>query len=132
MHPVTGHSRGGNAGASSAAARGASPAPMLPTTIEGLWVLLVPNEGELPVADADGRVPMMARAGDDQTYLLAFKNVAKARQFLAACEASADPRMVVRGNKAEVLRIAESAKVAGVLLDYDPATQQYVAAIELG
>jgi hypothetical protein len=106
-------------------------APMIPTTIEGLWVLLVPNEGELPSSDTDGRVPMMARAGDDQTYLLAFKSVAKARQFLAACEASADARMVVRGNKADMLRIAASAKVAGVLIDYDPATQAYMAAIEL-
>jgi hypothetical protein len=115
-------------------ARNAAPAqgPAIPTTIEGLWVLLVPNEGELPMADADGRVPMMARAGDDQTYLLAFKNVAKARQFLAACEASADPRMVVRGNKQELLRIASSARVAGVLVDYDPSTQGYMAAIELG
>ena len=113
-------------------ARNAAPqAPAIPTTIEGLWVLLVPNEGELPVQDVDGRVPMMARAGDDQTYLLAFKSVVKARQFLAACEASADPRMVVRGNKQELLRIASSARVAGVLIDYDPATQAYAAAIEL-
>jgi hypothetical protein len=104
---------------------------MIPTTIESLWVLLVANEGELPMADADGRVPMMARAGDDQTYLLAFKNVAKARQFLAACESSAEPRMVVRGNKDELLKVARSAGVAGVLVDYDPPTQQYAAAIEL-
>ena len=106
-------------------------APMIPTTIEGLWVLLVPNEGELPTSDPDGRVPMMARAGDEQTYLLAFKNVAKARQFLAACDMTADARMVVRGNKADMLRIAGSAKAAGVLIDYDPSTQAYLAAIEL-
>jgi hypothetical protein len=108
-----------------------NPAPLIPNSIEGLWILLVPNEGELPESDADGRVPMMARAGDDQTYLLAFKTVVKARQFLAACETSADPRMVVRGNKVDVLRIAASGKVAGVLIDYDPATQAYTAAIEL-
>jgi len=126
MQQVTGQSHRGQA------IRGATTnAPMIPTTIEGLWILLVPNEGELPVHDADGRVPMMARAGDDQTYLLAFKNVAKARQFVAACEISADPRMVVRGNKAEVLKIAASAKVVGVLIDYDPTTQAYTAAIEL-
>lgn len=106
-------------------------APMIPTTIEGLWVLLVPNEGELPTSDPDGRVPMMARAGDEQTYLLAFKNVAKARQFLAAHDMTADARMVVRGNKAEYLRIGASAKAAGVLIDYDPSTQAYLAAIEL-
>jgi hypothetical protein len=74
---------------------------------------------------------MMARAGDDQTYLLAFKNVAKARALMAACEVNADPRMVVRGNKADYLRIAQAARVAGVLVDYDPATQAYTAAIEL-
>jgi hypothetical protein len=125
MQQVTGQSNRWQAN------RGAQPAPAVPTSIEGLWILLVPNEGELPAADADGRVPMMARAGDDQTYLLAFKNVAKARQFLAACEASADPRMVVRGNKADLLRIAQSACVAGVLVDYDPSTQAYAAAIEL-
>lgn len=108
-----------------------APPPTPPSSIDGLWILLVANEGELPVTDADGRVPMMARAGDDQHYLLAFKNVAKARQFLTACEVTADPRMVVRGNKVDLLKIAESAKVAGVLVDYDPATQGYSFAIEL-
>jgi hypothetical protein len=113
--------------------RGARPtqAPMIPNTIEGLWILLVPNEGELPTSDPEGRVPMMARAGDDQTYLLAFKNVARAREFLTACEMSADPRMVVRGNKVDILRIAQAARVVGVLVDYDPTTQAYTAAIEL-
>jgi hypothetical protein len=106
-------------------------APLIPNSIEGLWILLVANEGELPVSDADGRVPMMARAGDDQTYLLAFKNVAKAREFMKACEVTADARMVVRGNKAEYLRIAQSVRVAGVLIDYDVVTQAYTAAIEL-
>ena len=33
------------------------------------------NDGELATQDNDGRVPVMARAGNDQTYLLAFKNV---------------------------------------------------------
>ena len=42
------------------------------SALEGLWVLLVDNE------------PMMARAGDDQTYVLGFKNVVKARQFIGA------------------------------------------------
>ncbi|MGE0548075.1 MAG: hypothetical protein AB7O24_06660 [Kofleriaceae bacterium] len=95
-------------------------------SLNGLWVLLVANEGELSTADADGRVPVMARAGNDKTYLLAFKNVAKARQFLAAQEISdAEPRMVVRGNLDEIVRIATSAGAVGTLLDYDPATQQY-------
>lgn len=109
-----------------------APPPTPPSSIDGLWILLVANEGELPVTDADGRVPMMARAGDDQHYLLAFKNVAKARLFLSTCgEVAADPRMVVRGNKADLLKIAESAKVVGVLVDYDPATQGYAFAIAL-
>ena len=68
------------------------------SALGGLWVLLVNNEGELTVADPDGRVPVMARAGNDQTYLLVFKNMAKARQFVAAQDLDgAEPRMVVRG-----------------------------------
>ncbi len=105
--------------------------PALPTSIDGLWVLLVANEGELPVSDAEGRVPMMARAGDDQTYLLAFRNVAKARLFLEAAESTAGLQMVVRGNKDDLMKICSSASVVGVLIDYDLATQAYAAAIEL-
>ena len=41
--------------------------------IDGLWVLLVNNEGELAAQDAAGRVPVMCRAGNEQTYLLVFK-----------------------------------------------------------
>lgn len=109
------------------------PPPVGPgSVLEGLWVLLVANEGQLPTADADGRVPMMAKAGDDAAYLLGFKNVAKARQFLTATEVEgAEPRMVVRGNREEMYRIAKSAGAAGVLVDYDPATQQYAAASAL-
>ena len=129
MHQVSGHDQRNRWNANRAATP--APAPAVPSTIEGMWILLIANEGELMVSDPDGRVPMMARAGDDQTYLLAFKNVAKARQFLAACEAPAEPRMVVRGNKADIFRICESVKVAGVLVDYDHATQQYAFAIEL-
>lgn len=104
---------------------------IIPTTIESLWVLLVANEGELPEHDADGRVPMMARAGDDKPYLLAFRNVAKARAFLAQCEIAAEARMVVKGNKPDMLRICTAAGCAGVLLDYDLGTQEYAAAIAL-
>jgi hypothetical protein len=95
------------------------------TPLTNLWVLLVPNDGELTTQDAEGRVPMMARAGNDQTYLLVFKNVAKARQFLSSQEVAAEPRMVVRGNQDDILRIARSAGVVGTLLDYDPTTQKY-------
>ena len=114
--------------------RGPTPPPPVGpgSVLEGLWVLLVANEGQLPTADADGRVPMMAKAGDDAAYLLGFKNVVKARQFLTATEVEgAEPRMVVRGNREEMYRIAKSAGAAGVLVDYDPATQQYAAASAL-
>jgi len=97
--------------------------------LAGLWVLLVQNDGELAAQDPDGRVPVMARAGNDQTYLLVFKNVVKARQFVAAQDLpGAEPRMVVRGNQTDIMRIARSAGVVGTLLDYDPATQQYASA----
>jgi hypothetical protein len=99
-----------------------------PANLAGLWVLLVENGGELATQDADGRVPVMARAGNDQTYLLVFKNVVKARQFVAAQELDgAEPRMVVRGNRDDIMRIALSAGVVGTLVDYDPTTQHYAA-----
>lgn len=98
------------------------------TRLTNLWVLLVQNDGELSTQDSDGRVPMMARAGDDQTYLLVFKNVVKARRFLSTQDVSgAEPRMVVRANHDDIVRIARSAGVVGTLLDYDPATQQYAS-----
>ena len=97
--------------------------------LDGLWVLLVTNEGELAAQDAAGRVPVMARTGTDQTYLLVFKNVVKARQFVSNSNLEgAEPRMVVRGNRDDIMRIARSAGVVGTLLDYDPSTQQYAAA----
>src|SRR5262245_26259382 len=93
--------------------------------LAGLWVLLVQNDGELATQDADGRVPVMARAGNDETYLLVFKNVVKARQFVATQDLpDAEPRMVVRGNHSDIVRIAREAGVVGTLLDYDPATQR--------
>ena len=109
------------------------PAAMPTTTpLANLWVLLVQNDGELTTQDADGRVPMMARAGNDQTYLLVFKNVVKARQFLSVLSAQnlggAEPRMVVRANHDDIVRIAKSAGVVGTLLDYDPTTQKYASA----
>jgi hypothetical protein len=97
-------------------------------SLTNLWVLLIQNEGELAAQDSDGRVPMMARAGDDRTYLLVFKNVVKARQFLSSQEvAGAEPRMVVRANHDDIVRIARSAGVVGTLLDYDPTTQRYAS-----
>lgn len=96
------------------------------SVIDGLWVLLIPNDDQLPTADADGRVPMMARSSETLTYLLGFKTVVKARQFLASQGIdTAEPRMVVRGNRDEMIRIAESAGAKSVLVDYEPASQQY-------
>jgi hypothetical protein len=101
-------------------------------TLGGMWVLLVRNEGEISAEDSDGRVPVMCRAGNDQTYLLVFKNVAKARQFLSASDLEgAEPRMVVRGNRDDIVRIAKAAGVVGTLVDYDPSTQKYAAATAL-
>ena len=100
-----------------------------PTPLTNLWVLLVQNDGELTTQDSNGRVPMMARAGNDQTYLLVFKNVVKARQFLSSQDVDgAEPRMVVRANHDDIVRIARSAGVVGTLLDYDPTTQKYASA----
>ena len=90
------------------------------------WVLLVQNEGELAQQDADGRVPVMARAGNAQTYLLVFKDLVKARKFAATSALEgAEPRMVVRSNQDAIVRIARSAGVVSTMLDYDPATQNY-------
>lgn len=98
------------------------------SVLDGLWVLLIANEGQLPTADADGRVPMMAKSGETSTYLLGFKTVVKARQFLASQGIEgAEPRMVVRGNRDDMLRIAQSAGANAVLVDYEPATQAYAA-----
>jgi hypothetical protein len=78
------------------------------------WVLLVENE------------PVFCRAGNDDTYLLLFKDMAKARTFAktSAIE-GAQPRMVVRANCEELVRNARAAGVVGTLLDYDPSTQKY-------
>ena len=87
------------------------------SSLNGMWVLLVENE------------PVMARAGDNQNYLLVFKNVVKARQFLAQQDLDgAQPRMVVRGNHDEIVGTARAGGATGTLLDYDPATQKYAAA----
>ena len=52
----------------------------------------------------------MALAGNEQRYLLVFRNAAKARQFVASQDlVGAEPRMVVRGNRDELVRIARAA-----------------------
>jgi hypothetical protein len=100
--------------------------------LDGLWVLLVANEGELAAAAPADRIPVMARATNDQKYLLVFKNVALARAFVAHQELDgAEPRMVVRGNRDDILRVAKSEGVVGTLLDYDPSTKKYASATAL-
>lgn len=102
--------------------------PATNSKLDGLWIVLV-GEAELQVED---RIPVMARAGDDQTYLLGFKNVQNARDFVAkAGVEDAEPRMVVKGNRNHLLKIARDNQVAGVLVDYDPSTQAYAAASPL-
>jgi hypothetical protein len=102
------------------------------SSLDGLWVLLVANRGQFPIAGINGRIPMMARTGNDEKYLLGFKNMSKARAFIAqSALENAEPRMVVKGNKSEYLRIAHEAGVTGVLVDYDPRTQEYRSATEL-
>jgi hypothetical protein len=104
------------------------------SSLDGLWVLLVneqaeENQTETPAPEQDGRVPIMARAGNEQTYLLGFKNVISARKFIERSALDrAEPRMVVKGNKDELLEIAQENGAVGVLVDYDPSTQQYGSA----
>lgn len=100
------------------------------STLDGLWLVLV--EGEAIGPTFEGRVPMMAKAGDDQTYLLGFKNMLKARKFLSeSAIENAEPRLVVRGNRSDFLDIARANGVSGVLVDYDPQTHQFAAAAPL-
>jgi hypothetical protein len=102
----------------------------LKSNLDGLWLVLV--DGEVVGPTFEGRVPMMARAGDDQTYLLGFKNMLKARKFLSESSIdNAEPRLVVRSNRGDFLSIAKAAGVSGVLVDYDAQTQQFAAASEL-
>jgi hypothetical protein len=93
--------------------------------LDGLWVLVIEE-------DEEQRMPVMARAGNELNYLLGFKNMHKARQFMtdSAIE-DAQPRMVVKANKGEFLRMAQENGAAGVLVDYDPSTQQYTSASSL-
>ena len=106
--------------------------PAMPSSLDGLWVVLIAGDSEVPLASVEGRVPMMARAGDEQTYLLGFKNAANARKFVSVSSLSdAETRMVVRSNKETLLDVARANGVVGVLVDYDPTTQEYAAAAEL-
>ena|SRR5690242_19585187 len=97
----------------------AAPAPAQRSPIEGLWVLLVDGEA------------MLAQAGNDQMYLLGFKNAVKARKFVASQDVVAEPRMIVRANKDGIVASARASKAVGVLVDYDLANQTYAGAFDL-
>jgi hypothetical protein len=104
--------------------------PPSKSSLDGLWLVLV--DGAIAGPTFEGRVPMMAKAGDDQTYLLGFKNMLKARKFLSESSIeNAEPRLVVRGNRGDFLTIARASGAAGVLVDYDLATQEFAAAAEI-
>src|SRR6266545_2079861 len=78
------------------------------SSLDGLWLVLVEGQEDQKLGPTfEGRVPMLARAGDDQTYLLGFRNMPSARRFLAR------------------------SPVAGVLVDYDPDTRGYSSAAAL-
>jgi hypothetical protein len=100
------------------------------SSLDGLWLVLV--EGTAAGPTVEGRVPMMAKASDDQHYLLGFKNMLKARKFLTESSIdNAEPRLVVRGNRGDFLNIARASGAAGVLVDYDVETQQFATAAEI-
>lgn len=103
-----------------------------PSSIDGLWVLLTANDGELSVQDAEGRVPVLARASNDKTYLLVFKNVVRAKAFIVAQSLElTEPRMIVRGNKDEIIRIAKAGTCAGALLDFEASTGAFASIFPL-
>ncbi len=102
------------------------------SSLEGLWVLLVDDATDTEACNDPSRIPMMARAGNDQTYVLGFKNMHNARKFLTASDIEGvEPRMVVKSNKTEFISAAKANGVVGVLVDYDPSTQKYSRAAEL-
>jgi hypothetical protein len=106
-------------------------APM-PKSLDGLWVLLAANDGQLQAEDADGKVPVLAQAGDQYYYLLAFRNAAKARTFQTTQGLEdVTPRMVVGAYKEELIRVARAVGAIGMLVDYEPGGDAPVAAAPL-
>jgi len=87
-------------------------------SIEGLWIILVDEEGR--------KAPLLARAGNG-LYLLAFGDGQKARKFMleSRLEEVAEARLVVKSNLPGVLGVLEEKKASGVLVDYDHATNTY-------
>ena len=97
------------------------------SSIENLWVILVPESGpEGAVSGLSGKTPMLARAGSG-LYLLAFRTGFTARKFMteAQTQAGAEPRMVVGSILPQILSSLTGKDIAGVLVDYDFSTNTY-------
>ena len=92
-------------------------------SIEGLWVILVSDEGQ-----GEQKTPMLARAGNG-LYLLGFRTAFTARKWVtestAALPPGAEPRMVVGANLAEIMTQLRAKQVSGVVVDYDAITNTY-------
>ncbi len=89
------------------------------SSIENLWVILVPDDG------TGRKTPMLARAGDG-LYLLAFRTGFTARKFMTDSGVQgAEPRMVVGAVKPEILASVSGKDITGVLVDYDFSTHTY-------
>jgi len=87
------------------------------STIDGLWVVLVPEGAE--------KVPMLAKAGED-LFLLAFKTGFTARKFATDTKLEdAEPRMLVPGSTPALVAAMKVKGAQGVLVDYDPSTRTY-------
>jgi hypothetical protein len=87
------------------------------SSIENLWVLLVPEAG--------AKTPMLARAGDG-LYLLAFRTGFTARKFMTESGlGDAEPRMVVGSVLPQILASVAGKGITGVLVDYDFTTNSY-------
>jgi hypothetical protein len=87
------------------------------TSIEGLWVVLVPEDGD--------KVPMLARTGSS-LYLLTFGNGGTARKFIADRGLEgAEPRLVVSANLGEIVSYVNRRGVTAIVVDYDAETNTY-------
>ncbi len=96
------------------------------SSIENLWVILVPEEGAAGGATINGKTPMLARAGNG-LYLLAFRTGFTARKFMTEGQlpTGAEPRMVVGAILPQILGAIAGKEIAGVLIDYDFMTNTY-------
>jgi hypothetical protein len=89
------------------------------SSIENLWVILVPEES------SGAKTPMLARAGDG-LYLLVFRTGFTARKFMTDSGLSgAEPRMVVGAVLPQILASVSGKELTGVLVDYDFSTHTY-------